>query len=83
MGDIDANVEPHSGDIAKIIGEHQFRALHHRSKEIKALNPSKDTSKTVQSTLTVNGEFQTTFYLTNHNNVLGKLAIRDIKDKVI
>ena len=47
IGDIDANVEPDSGASANIMDEYQFRALHHRSKEIKELKPSKDTLKTL------------------------------------
>ena len=40
--------------------EYQFRALKHRSKEIRELDPSKDTLKTLQSDLVVKGEFHTT-----------------------
>lgn len=59
IGDIDANVEPDSGASANIMDEYQFKALCHRSKEIKELRRSKDTLKTLQSTLAVKGEFQT------------------------
>ena len=40
--------------------EYQFRALKHTSKEIRELDPSKDTLKTLQSDLVVKGEFHTT-----------------------
>jgi len=40
--------------------EYQFKALKHRSQEIKELGPSQDTLKTLQSNLMVKGEFATT-----------------------
>lgn len=38
----------------------QFKALKHRSPEIKELDPCRDTLKILQSNLTVKGEFTTT-----------------------
>ena len=58
IGDIDAYVEPDSGASANVMDEYQFKALKHRSKEIKELEPSRDTLKTLQSDLTVKGEFK-------------------------
>jgi len=43
-----------------MIDEYQFKALKRRSQEIKELEPSRDTLKTLQSHLTVKGEFTTT-----------------------
>ena len=40
--------------------EYQFNALKHRSQEIKELEPSRDTLKTLQSNLTVKGKFTAT-----------------------
>ena len=60
IGDIDAFVEPDSGASANVMDEYQFKALKHRSQEIKELDPSRDTLKTLQSDLTVKGEFTTT-----------------------
>lgn len=57
IGDIDASAEPDSGSSANIIDEYQFRALKHKSNSIRQLKPSKDTLKTLQSTLVVKGEF--------------------------
>ena len=60
IGDIDAFVEPDSGASANVMDEYQFKALKHRSQEIKELKPSRDTLKTFQSKLTVKGEFTAT-----------------------
>ena len=57
IGDIDAFVEPDGGASANVMDEYQFKALKHRSQEIKELDPSKDTLKILQSDLTVKGEF--------------------------
>ena len=57
--DIDAFVEPDSGASANVMDEYQFKALKHRSREIKELDPSRDTLKTLQSDLTVKGKFTT------------------------
>lgn len=65
IGDIDAFVEPDSGASANVMDEYQFNALKHRSKEIKELEPSRDTLKTLQSDLIVKGEFTAT--LRNQN----------------
>ena len=80
IGDIDVNVEPDSGASANIMDEYQFRALHHRSKEIKELKPSKDTLKTLQSTLTVKGEFQTTLRNRNRGTTTKLLVIEGKMD---
>ena len=80
IGDIDANVEPDSGASANIMDEYQFRALHHRSKEIKELKPSKDTLRTLQSTLTVKGEFQTTLRNRNQGTTTKFLVIEGKMD---
>ena len=60
IGDIDAFVEPGSGASTNAMDEYQFKALKHRSQEIKELEPSRDTLKILQSDLTVKGEFTTT-----------------------
>ena len=60
MGDIDAFVEPDSGVSVNVMDEYQFKALKHRSPEIKELDPCRDTLKILQSNLTVKGEFTTT-----------------------
>ena len=60
VGDINAFVERDSGASANMIDEYQFKALKRRSQEIKELEPSRDTLKTLQSHLTVKGEFTTT-----------------------
>ena len=39
IGDIDAAVEPDSGASANVMDEYQFKALKHRSQEIKELQP--------------------------------------------
>ena len=65
IGDIDAFVEPDSGASANVMDEYQFKALKHRSQEIKELEPRRDTLKTLQSDLTVKGEF--TITLRNKN----------------
>ena len=60
IGDIYAFVEPGSGASANAMDEYQFKALKHRSQQVKELEPNRDTLKTVQSDLTVKGEFTTT-----------------------
>ncbi|KAL9952955.1 hypothetical protein ACROYT_G040288 [Oculina patagonica] len=54
------DIEPDSGASANVMDEYQFKALKHRSQEIKNLEPSRDTLKTLQSNLTVKGEFTAT-----------------------
>ena len=44
---------------ANVMDEYQFKALK-RSQEIKELEPSRDTLKTLQSDLPVKGKFTTT-----------------------
>ena len=58
--DIDAFVEPDSGASTNAMDECQFKALRHRSQEIKELQRSRDTLKTLKSDLTVKGEFTAT-----------------------
>ena len=53
MGDNDMHLEPDSGVSVNVMDEYQFRALEHRSKQIRELDPSKDTLKTLQSDLVV------------------------------
>ena len=60
IGDIDAFVEPESGASANVMDEYQFKALKHKSLEIKELDPCRDALKILQSNLTVKGEFTTT-----------------------
>lgn len=55
IGDIDVNVESVSGASATVMDEYQFKALKHRSQEIKELEPSRDTLKTLKSDLLVKG----------------------------
>ena len=43
-----------------VMDEYQFKLLKHKSQEIKELEPSRDTLKTLQSDLTVKGEFTAT-----------------------
>ena len=57
IADLDADVEPDSGDSINIMDEYQFRALKHRSQEIQELSPSNAKLKTLQSRLEVKGEF--------------------------
>ena len=47
------------------MGEYQFKALKHRSQEIKEPEPGRDTLKTLQSDLTVKGEFIGCFWKKN------------------
>lgn len=49
-------VEPNSGAGANVMDEYQSRALKHRSQEIKELEPSRDTLKTLKSDLLVKGD---------------------------
>lgn len=62
MGDIDAFIEPDSGESTNVMNEYQFKALviKHRSQEIKELESSRDTAKKPQPDLTFKGEFTTT-----------------------
>ena len=53
IGDVDAHVESNSGASVNMTDEYQHRALKYRSKEIRELDPSKDTLKTLQSDLVV------------------------------
>ena len=46
IGDTDTHVEPDSGASVNIMDEYQLRAPKHRSKEIRELDPSKETLKT-------------------------------------
>ena len=82
IGNTDANVEPDSGASANIMDEYEFRALHHKSKEIKELKLSRDILKTLQSTLTVNGEFQTTLRNQNQGATTKFLVIKGKMDSL-
>ena len=53
IGDNDMHIEPDSGVSVNVMDEYQFRALEHRSKQIRELDQSKDTLKTLQSDLLV------------------------------
>ena len=57
IGDIDAFVGPDSGASANVMDEYQLKAVKHRSQEIKELEPGRDILKTLQSDITVKGEF--------------------------
>ena len=48
IGDNDVHIEPDSGVSVNVMDEYQFRA-----KQIRELDPSKDTLKTLQSDLVV------------------------------
>ena len=80
IGDIDAFVEPDSGASANVMDEYQFKALKHRSQEIKELQPSRETLKTLKSDLTVKGEFTATLRNKNRGTrskflvIQGKMA---------
>ena len=80
IGDIDAFVEPDSGASANVMDEYQFKALKHRSQEIKELDPSRDTLKTLQSDLTVKGEFTTTLRNKNRGTQSKFLVIQGKMD---
>ena len=60
IGDINAFVEPDIEASTNVMDEYQFKLLKHKSQEIKELEPSRDTLKTLQSDLTVKGEFTAT-----------------------
>ena len=45
IGDIDAFVEPDNGVSANVMDEYHFKALKHRSRKSKKLEPSGDTLK--------------------------------------
>ena len=76
IGDIDAFVEPDSGASANVMDEYQFKALKHRSQEIKELERSRDTLKTLQSDLTVKGEFTATLQNKNRGTQSKFLVIQ-------
>ena len=78
IGGIDAFVEPDSGENANVMDEYQFKALKHRSRENNNLEPRRDTLKTLQSDLTVKGEFNAT--LRNKNRgAQGKFLVIQVK----
>ena len=62
---------------ANVMDEYQFKALKHRSQEIKELEPSRDTLKTLQSNLTVKGEFTTTLGNKNRGTQSKFLVIQE------
>ena len=80
IGDFDAFVEPGSEASANVMDEYQFKALKHRSQEIKELEPSGDTLKTLQSDLTVKGEFTTTLQNKNRGTQSKLLEIQEKMD---
>ena len=80
IGDIDAFVEPDSGASANVMDEYQFKALKHRSQEIKELEASRDTLKTLQSDLTVKGEFTATLRNKNRGTQSKFLVIQGKMD---
>ena len=80
IGDIDAFVEPDSGASANEMDEYQFKALKHRSQEIKELQPSRDTMKTLKSDLTVKGEFTATLQNKNRGTRSKFLVIQGKMD---
>ena len=47
------------------MNEYHFKALKHRSQEIKELEPSRDTLKTLQSDPTIKGKFTATLRIKN------------------
>ena len=80
IGDMDAHVEPDSGASANIMDEYQFKALQHRSQEIDKLYSSHDTLKTLQSDLTVKGEFPVTLRNKNRGTKSKFLVIKGKMD---
>ena len=76
IGDIDAFVERDSGASANVMDEYQFKVLKHRSQEIKELQPSRDTLKTLKSDLTVKGEFTATLLNKNRGTQSKFLVIQ-------
>ena len=80
IGDIDAFVEPDSGASANVMDEYQFKARKHRSQEIKGLEPSRDTLKTLQSHLIVKGEFTATLRNKNRGTQSKFLVIQGKMD---
>ena len=80
IGDIDAFVEPDCGASANVMDEYQFKALKHRSQEIKELEPRRDTLKTLQSDLTGKGEFTTTLLNKNQGTHSKFLVIQGKMD---
>jgi len=60
--------------------EYQFKALKHRSQEIKELEPGRDTLKTLQSNLTAKGEFTTTLRNKNRGTQSNFLVIQGKMD---
>ena len=80
IGDINASEEPDSGASANVMDEYQFKALRHRSQEIKELEPSRDTLKTLQSDLTVKGEFTATLRNKNRGTESKFLVIQGKMD---
>jgi len=80
IGDNDVHIEPDSGVSVNVMDEYQFRALENRSKQIRELDPSKDTLKTLQSDLVVQGEFHTTIRNKNRGAKSKFLAIEGKMD---
>ena len=70
LDDIDINAEPDSGADVKVMDEHQFKALIHRTAHKLTLQPSKTKLNTLQHLLPVKGEFNTII----HNQKCGRPA---------
>ena len=60
VDDVEVRVEPDTGADENIMDEHQYKAFIHRSKTNVILSESKVELGTLQSSLPVKGEFQTT-----------------------
>ena len=82
IGNIDAFVEPDSGASTNVMDEYhyQFKTLKHRSQEIKELEPCRNTLKTLQSDLTVKGEFTSTLQNKNQGTQSKFLVIQGDMD---
>ena len=63
-----------------MMDEYQFKALKRRSQEIKELEPTRDTLRTLQSNLTVKGEFTTTLRNKNRGTQSKFLVIKGKMD---
>ena len=80
IGDIDAFVEADSGASANVMDKYQFKALKHRSQEIKEPQPSRDTLKTLKSDLVVKGKFTATLRNKNRGTQSKFLVIQGKMD---
>ena len=62
------------------MNEYHFKALKHRSQEIKELEPSRDTLKTLQSDPTIKGKFTATLQIKNQGTQSKFLVIQGKMD---